>query len=67
MVSELGSGLRQRLVEKKANDVVQKFELSINDLNRQIASKQFPLIQINAGIAMKNCMLMINVFEGSMQ
>ncbi|MGV8146103.1 MAG: hypothetical protein ACLKAK_05850 [Alkaliphilus sp.] len=65
--AELGSALRQRLIEKKANDVVQKIELSINDLSRQIDSKQFPLIQINGGIAMKNCILMINVFEGSMQ
>lgn len=65
--AELGSGLRQRLNEKKANEVVQKFELSINDLNRQIDSKKFILIQINGGIAMKNCMLMISIFEGSVQ
>lgn len=64
---ELKNGLQQQLAEKKAQHIAEKYNLSIADLEKQIADENFNLIQTNATVVIKNIMLMQDVFEGSIQ
>ncbi|KAB3533562.1 hypothetical protein [Alkaliphilus serpentinus] len=60
----LGEALKQRLIEKDATDVLQKFELSMEDLNKELQKENFNLIQIKGGIVLKNTVAMKEAFEG---
>jgi len=60
---ELGEGLRQRLTEKDASDIAQKFELSMEDIRKALDTENFQLIQIKGAIVIKNVVEMEETFE----
>ncbi len=60
---ELAKGLKQRVIDKGAEDVMQKLTLSLEDLQHEIESENFHLIQIKSAIVMKNIVLMIPPLE----
>lgn len=62
---ELGEGLRQRLTEKNAGDVSQKFELSMEDLRKELDKENFRLTQIKSVIILRNAVEMEEAFESS--
>lgn len=64
---ELKNGIQQQLTEKDAQHTAEKFDLSIADLEKQIAAENFDLIQTNAPVVIKNIMLIQDTFEGSMK
>jgi len=61
--SKLGASVRQDLIKAESQDVLQKFELSIEDLRKQLLDENFQLSQIKAPIVIKNIQLMEDVFE----
>jgi len=61
--SKIGGALRQDLIKQDSQDILQKFELSIEDLRKQLEDKNFALSQIKAPIVIKNIKLMQDVFE----
>lgn len=63
---ELRSSLQQQFVERNAQHTVEKFDLSIEDLEKQVQEKNFDLIQINAMVVIKNVVLIEDIFKGSM-
>ncbi|QUH18752.1 hypothetical protein [Alkaliphilus sp. B6464] len=61
--SKIASSLRQDLIKQDSQDILQKFELSIEDLRKQLEDENFYLSQIKAPIVIKNIKLMQDVFE----
>ncbi|GEM_PF-1592396 len=61
--SKIASSLRQDLIRQNSQDILQKFELSIEDLKKQLEDENFYLSQIKAPIVIKNIKLMQDVFE----
>jgi len=61
--SKIGGALRQDLIKKDSQEILQKFELSIEDLRKQLIDENFALSQIKAPIVIKNIQLMQDVFE----
>jgi len=61
--NKLGASVRQELLKKDSQDILQKFELSIEDLRKQLLDKNFYLSQIKAPIVIKNIQLMEDIFE----
>lgn len=61
--NKIGSSLRQDLIKQDSQDILQKFELSIEDLRKQLEDENFYLSQIKAPIVIKNIRLMQDVFE----
>jgi len=61
--NKLGASVRQELLKKDSQDILQKFELSIEDLRKQLLDENFYLSQIKAPIVIKNIQLMEDVFE----
>lgn len=55
---KIGDSLRQDLIKNDSMDIVQKFELSIEDLRKQLEDQNFYLSQIKAGLVAKNIKLM---------
>ncbi|SNS09612.1 hypothetical protein SAMN05446037_100442 [Anaerovirgula multivorans] len=64
---ELKNGMQQQLAEKDAQHTAEKFDLSIADLEKQIAAENFDLIQTNAAVVIKNIILIQDTFKGSMK
>lgn len=64
---DFGDILRQRLIEIKGEDVVHKYQLSIEDLEQQLKNENFPLTQMKAAIVIKNTALMMDLFESSVK
>lgn len=62
---QLKNGLQQQLAEKDAQHTAEKFDLSVQDLEKQIEAENFDLIPTNAAIVIKNIMLMQDTFKGS--
>lgn len=60
---KIADSLKKDLIQEKAEDVIQKFELSIDDLSKQISKKDFYLSQIKAPIVIKNIKLMEDAFS----
>lgn len=63
--SKAGGGIRQDLIKKDAQDVLQKFELSIEDLKKQLLAENFSLSQIKAPIVIKNIKLIQDTFKAN--
>jgi len=61
--NKLGASVRQELLKKDSQDILQKFELSIEDLRKQLLDENFYLSQIKAPIVIKNIQLMEDIFE----
>lgn len=61
--SKLAAPVRQDLIKEDSQDILQKFELSIEDLRKQLQTENFYLSQIKAPIVIKNIKLMQDVFE----
>ncbi len=61
--SRLGSSLRQNLIKQGSQDILQKFELSVEDLKKQLIDQNFYLSQIKAPIVIKNIKLIQDKFE----
>jgi len=61
--TKIGGAVRQELIKQDSQDILQKFELSIEDLRKQLEDKNFILSQIKAPIVIKNVKLMQDVFE----
>jgi len=61
--TKIGGAVRQDLIKQDSQDILQKFELSIEDLRKQLEDKNFILSQIKAPIVIKNVKLMQDVFE----
>lgn len=61
--SKIGDSLRQDLIKQKSEEILQKFELSIEDLRKQLINEDFHLSQIKAPIVIKNIKLMEDVFK----
>lgn len=55
--SKLGANVRQDLIKQDSQDILQKFELSIEDLRKQLVDENFTLSQIKAPIVIKNIKL----------
>ena len=64
---ELGNTLRPRVIEKNGDNVIHKYQLSIEDLEQQLKNKNFPLTQLKAAIVVKNTTLMVDLFESSVK
>ncbi|SET06363.1 hypothetical protein SAMN05660297_01272 [Natronincola peptidivorans] len=62
---ELKNSLQQQIVEKGAEHDGQKLDLSIADLERQLAAENFPLMQIEGAIVIKNILLIQDAFKGA--
>jgi len=62
-LKDLLNSIRNKLLEKNAEDVIEKTELSIEDLERELNKKDFRLTQIKAAVVVKNTQLMKEVFE----
>ncbi|WP_157047320.1 hypothetical protein [Alkaliphilus metalliredigens] len=60
---ELEEQIRHILIKEDAEDVVQKFQLSIDDLIHELNNEDFYLTQIKAPIVIKNIMLMDETFS----
>lgn len=61
--SKIGDSIRQDLIKKGSEDILIKFELSIEDLEEQLMNKNFYLAQIKAPIVIKNIRLIQDTFE----
>ncbi len=61
--SNSGAALRQDLINQNSQDVLQKFELSIEDLKKSLESKNFILSQIKAPIVINNIKLIEDEFK----
>lgn len=61
--SKTGDSIRQDLIKKDSEDILRKFELSIEDLEEQLVNKNFYLAQIKAPIVIKNIRLIQDTFE----
>lgn len=62
---ELKNGLQKDLIEKDADHVVEKFDLSIEDLKKQLELQELDLIQTDGAIVIKNIVLIKEAFQGS--
>lgn len=62
---ELAEGLRPKLNEKNATNVVEKLMLSLEDLERELTTQDVPLVQMKAAIVMKNINMAVSPFESS--
>lgn len=62
-LKELLNTVRNRLLEREAEDVIQKLELSIEDLENELTKKDFYLSQLKAAIVIKNTKLVSEAFE----
>lgn len=60
---KIGDSMRQDLIKNDGQDIVRKFELSVEDLKSQLTDENFHLTQIKAPIVIKNIMLIQNTFE----
>ena len=58
-----GDSMRRDLIKKDSEDVLKKFELSVEDLEKQLTDKNFYLSQIKAPIVIKNIKLIQDTFE----
>ncbi|MFZ5968136.1 MAG: hypothetical protein ACOYVK_13310 [Bacillota bacterium] len=63
---ELSQGLKSELIKKKAQDVSDKLDASVTNLQNAIKNKDMLLLKINAGIVAKNVMLIKDALTGSM-
>ena len=59
----IGDSIRQDLIKKDSEDILEKFELSMEDLEEQLVNKSFYLAQIKAPIVIKNIRLIQDTFE----
>ncbi|QUH25659.1 hypothetical protein [Serpentinicella alkaliphila] len=62
-IKELLNAVRNQLLERDAEDVIQKMELSIEDLEGELNKQDFYLTQLKGSIVIKNTKLMEEVFE----
>ncbi|WP_026476644.1 hypothetical protein [Alkaliphilus transvaalensis] len=62
-MKELINGLRQRVIEKDGEEELDKLVLSLEDLQHEISTENFHLVQIKAAIFMKNIELVQTPFE----
>lgn len=61
--SKMGDSIRQDLIKNDAEDILKKFELSIEDLENQLTDENFYLSRIKAPIVIKNIRLIQDSFE----
>ena len=61
--SKIGDSMRPDLIKKNSEDVLKKFELSVEDLEEQLTDKNFYLSQIKAPIVIKNIELIQDTFR----
>ena len=62
-IRKTGDSMRRDLIKKNSEDILKKFELSIEDLEEQLTDKNFYLSQIKAPIVIKNIKLIQDTFE----
>lgn len=62
---EVAEGLRSKLLEKDASDVVHKLMLSIDDLEQEVTNQEPDLVLLKATIVMKNINMAISPFEST--
>lgn len=62
-ISKTGDSMRRDLIKKDSEDILKKFELSVEDLEKQLTDKNFYLSQIKAPIVIKNIKLIQDTFE----
>ncbi len=60
---KIGDSMRRDLIKKDSEDVLKKFELSIEDLKDQLEDKNFYLSRIKAPIVIKNIKLIQDTLE----
>lgn len=61
--SKLSTSLRQNLTKQEEQDTLQKLDLSIEDLRKQLSDENFYLSQVKAPIVIKNIKLAEDVFK----
>ena len=62
-IRKTGDSMRRDLIKKNSEDILKKFELSIEDLEEQLTDKNFYLSQIKAPIVIKNIKLIQDTFK----
>ncbi|WP_300300886.1 hypothetical protein [Anaerosolibacter sp.] len=61
-----GQTLKPQLIEKKAKATTDKYDASVNNLEKSLAKKDLQLIKINSSIVLKNILLMEEDLSASM-
>lgn len=62
-IKELLNAVRNKLIERNAEDVIEKMELSIDDLEGELKAQNFYLTQLKTAVVIKNTKLMQEIFE----
>ena len=60
---KIGDSMRRDLIKKDSEDILRKLELSMDDLEEQLADENFYLSQIKSAIVIKNIKLIQDAFE----
>ncbi|AKL96768.1 hypothetical protein CACET_c33240 [Clostridium aceticum] len=66
-VKEIKNGLQAELLEKGAAQDLQKFDLSIEDLENQIKLQNFNLVRTDGAIVLKNTALMEDTYKSHVE
>jgi hypothetical protein len=65
-LKEHGQTLKPQLIEKKAKATADKYDASVNNLEKSLTKKDLQLIKINSSIVLKNILLMEEDLAASM-